>query len=152
MFGGAPILAIPWAYVQHDAARRHVEYPFGVIQRNEASLAGFRNYPYAAVVYGYQTPAGHAQSGTWWRHDSRLASLGAFAALLYGHMLDDPAALAQYKVLYLADFTHVSEGRAANIRRFVEQGGDLVASYATSLFDHPATQFGRRSRTSPPPP
>ena len=84
---------------------------FGVIGNNEASFAGFTNVPYAAVVHGYQTPLGHAQSGTWWRHDSTLASLGAFASLLYGHVqvsalteraLDEPSTLAKYKVLYMA--------------------------------------------------
>lgn len=160
MFGGAPILAIPWGYVQHPAARAYVEHPFGVIQRNEASFAGFTNVPYAAVVHNYQTPAGHASSGTWWKHDSKLASLGAFAALLYGHvqvsaategMLDDAATLAKYKVLYLADFTRLSEARAANIRRFVEQGGGLVTSYGTSLFDAQPGQAPFRTSMGPPP-
>ncbi len=159
MFGGAPILAIPWGYVQHPAARGYVEYPFGVIKRNESSLAGFTNYPYAAVVHGYQTPTGHAQSGTWWKHDSALSSLGAFAALLYGHVqvssiseraLDDPETLARYKVLYLADFTTLTEARVANIRQFVERGGGLVASYATSLFDTPADLLHRTSMQRPP--
>jgi hypothetical protein len=116
MFGGAPILALPWGYVHHAAARRYVEYPFGVLKRNEAEFAGFRNHPYAAVVYGYRSPPGHAQSGTGWSHDARAASLGAFAALLYGHVqvtsvdqgaLDDAARLAPYKVLYLADLAPV---------------------------------------------
>jgi hypothetical protein len=159
MFGGAPILAIPWGYVQHPAARRYVEYPFGVIKQNEASFAGFTNYPYAAVVYGHQTPAGHAQSGTWWKHDSRMASLGAFAALLYGHVqvsslseaaLDDPATLARYKVLYLADSTHLSAARVANVKQYVERGGGLVASYATSLFDAPVHQTPYRTSMGRP--
>lgn len=153
MFGGTPILALPWGYVQHPAYRRYVEQSFGVLKRNEAEFAGFRNYPYAAVVYGYRTPPGHAQRGTWWTHDSRSASLGAFAALLYGHVqaasidegaLDDPARLAQYKVLYLADLTHLSETRIANIKDFVRAGGGLVASYATSLFDAAAHRGRRR--------
>jgi hypothetical protein len=153
MFGGSPILALPWGYVQHPTARRYVEYPFGVLKRHEEEFAGFHNQPYAAVVYGYRTPPGHAQTGTWWRHDVRLASLGAFAALLYGHVqvssvdetaLDDAARLAPYKVLYLADFTHLSETRIANIKEFVRNGGGLVASYATSLFDARADRGNRQ--------
>ena len=153
MFGGSPILALPWGYVGHPAARRYVEYPFGVLKRHEAEFAGFRNEPYAAVVYGYRTPPGHAQTGTWWKHDVRSASLGAFAALLYGHVqvtsidesaLDDPARLAAYKVLYLADLTHISESRVANIKTFVRAGGGLVATYATSLFDAAADRSNRR--------
>lgn len=159
MFGGAPILAIPWGYVQHSAARGYVSEPFSVIAKNESSFAGFTNVGYAAVVHGYQTPRGQARNGTWWKHDSALASLGAFAALLYGHvqassiserLLDDPAALSRYKVLYLADFTQVTESRAANIREFVRRGGGLVASYGTSLFEAPPVSFSRTSMSRPP--
>lgn len=144
MFGGAPILALPWGYVRHAANRRYVEHAFGVLKRHEREFAGFTNYPYAAVVYGYRNPPGHARSGTWWKTDARLSSLGAFAACLYGHvqvssiherLLDDPARLRPYKVLYLADFTHLSEARAANIRQYVREGGGLVVTYSSSLFD-----------------
>jgi len=143
MFGGSPILALPWGYVQHAANRRFVEYPFGVLKQHEGEFAGFHNYPYAAVVYGYRTPPGHAQSGTWWGTDVRTSTLGAFAALLFGHvqvssvdesLLDDWAKLAAYKVLYLADIPYLPERRLANIKKFVREGGGLVASYATSLF------------------
>lgn len=156
MFGGAPILAIPWGYVQHEAARRYVEYPFGLIKENEPSLAGFVNEPYAAVVYGYQTPRGHEAGGTWWRHDGRMASLGAFAALLYGHvqvasvspaLLDDRESLAKYKVLYLADYAHLTPARIANVKQFVADGGGLVASYGTSLYDTPGERSARTGET-----
>jgi hypothetical protein len=142
MFGGGPILALPWGYVQHAANRRYVAEPFGVLKRHEAEFAGFRNYPYAAVVYGSNTPAGHAQSGWWWGSDTRSSTLGAFAALLYGHvqvasihesLLEDWAKLREYRVLYLADVGRISRERMANIKRFVAEGGGLVASYGTSL-------------------
>lgn len=144
MFGGAPILALPWGYVNHAANRAYVASPFGIMKQHEAEFAGFSNYPYAAVVYGYRTPAGHAQRGWWWNVDVRSSSRGAFAALLYGHvqvssihegLLDDLARLRSYKVLYLADLTCLSPQRVANIRQFVREGGGLVASYATSLYD-----------------
>ncbi len=144
MFGGAPILALPWGYVQHAANRGYVEYPFGVLQKNEPSFAGFRNSPYAAVVYGHRNPPGHEQSGWWWKTDVRTSSLGAFAALLYGHLqvasvhenlLDDVSKLQPYKVLFLADLSYLSPRRLDNIRQFVKEGGGLVATYAASLYD-----------------
>jgi type 1 glutamine amidotransferase len=144
MFGGASILAQPWGYVQHAAFRRFVEYPFGILKRNERDFTGATNYPYVAVVYGHQNPPGHAQRGTWWGTDARLSSLGAFAACLYGHvqvssvsetLLDDLQKIRPYRVLYLADVTHLSEKRIQNIKAFVREGGGLVASYASSLFD-----------------
>jgi hypothetical protein len=144
MFGGAPILALPWGYVNHAANRGYVAYPFGVLQQHEREFAGFHNYPYAAVVYADQTPTGHGESGWWWKTDVRTSSLGAFAACLYGHVqvasihehvLDDPARLSAYRVLYLADVPYLSETRIANIKRFVSDGGGLVVSYGSSLFD-----------------
>ena len=144
MFGGAPILALPWGYVNHAANRRFVAYAFGILKQHEPEFLGFRNYPYAAVVYGSRTPPGHAQSGWWWKTNVRLSSLGAFAACAYGHvqaasihesLLDDPEALRAYRVLYLADIPYLSEARIANIKQFVREGGGLVASYGASLFD-----------------
>jgi hypothetical protein len=148
MFGGSPILALPWGYIKHGVNRRFVEYPFGVVKQHEREFA-LPNYPYVAVVYGYRNPPGHAQTGTWWGVDVRTSTLGAFVALLYGHvqvssvdetLLDDAEKLAAYKVLYLADITFLSETRLANIKRFVREGGGLVASYATSLFEATAGQ------------
>ncbi len=144
MFGGAPIIAQPWAYLQHAENRRFVEYPFRVLKQHEAEFTGFRNYPYVAVVYADRNPRGHAQSGWWWKTDARTSSLGAFAACLYGHvqvssihegLLDKPEKLSAYRVLYLAGVADLSETRVKNIREFVRNGGGLVVSHASSLFD-----------------
>ncbi len=145
MFTGAPIIAQPYAYVNHPEYRRYVEYPFGVQAANEQYLSGFENYPYVAVVYGYQDPPGFSRQANWGRKvDVRSATLGAFAACLYGHVqvssvhetiLDQPKQLARYKVLYLASVPHLSKSRIDNIKRFVREGGGLVTSFGTSLYD-----------------
>ncbi len=144
MFGGAPILAQPWPYVHHAASRRFVEYPFRVLQQHEAEFAGYQNYPYAAVVWANRDPQGSPEKGWWWKTDARSSSLGAFAACLYGHvqvssihesLLDDFEKLRPYRVLYLAGVAHLSAARVANIQRFVREGGGLVVSYTSSLFD-----------------
>lgn len=145
MFTGAPIIAQPYAYVNHPEYRRYVEYPFSVQAANEQYLSGFENYPYVAVVYGYQDPPGFNQQANWGRKvDVRSATLGAFAACLYGHVqvssvhesiLDQPEQLARYKVLYLASIPHLSKSRIDNIKRFVREGGGLVTSFGTSLYD-----------------
>jgi Hypothetical glycosyl hydrolase 6 len=145
MFTGAAIVAQPYAYVTHPEYRRYVAYPFGVLAANEQDLAGFENYPYVAVVYGYRDPPGFARQANWNRKvDARSATLGAFAACLYGHVqvssvhetiLDQPERLARYKVLYLAGAPRLSKSRVENIKRFVRAGGGLVTSYAASLYD-----------------
>ena len=145
MFTGASIIAQPHAYVSHLEYRRYVTRPFGVLAANEQHLAGFENYPYVAVVYGYQDPPGFSRKANWDRKvDVRSATLGAFAACLYGHVqvssvhetiLDHPKRLARYKVLYLAGAPRLSKSRIENILRFVHTGGGLVTSYAASLYD-----------------
>lgn len=144
MFGGAPVIAQPTGYLVHAENRRFVSEPFALLARYEADNSGFTNVPYVAVVWAEHDPPDHAKSGWWWKADARSATLGAFAACLYRHLqvssvldriLDDPAALARYRVLYLADIVHLSERRVANIKEFVRNGGGLIASYATSLYD-----------------
>ena len=145
MFTGASIIAQPYAYVNHPEYRRYVEYPFSVQAANEQYLSGFENYPYVAVVYGYQDPPGFNQQANWGRKvDVRSATLGAYAACLYGHVqvssvhesiLDQPKQLARYKVLYLASIPYLSKSRIENIKHFVREGGGLVTSFGTSLYD-----------------
>ncbi len=142
-FGGAPIVAQPYGYVTDPENRRWTSFPFSVLKEHEKDFADFENVPYAAVVYADRDPSGHAQKGWFWDADVRSSTLGAFAACLYGHVqvssipeviLDQPEKLARYRVLYLADVPHLTPQRVQNIKRFVENGGGLLASYATSLF------------------
>lgn len=144
IFGGGPIISQPYAFVDQPEMRHFVAYPFGLLAAEEQYFRGFTSYPHVAVVYGFQDPPGHARRGWWWKADVRSSSLGAFAACLYRHLqvssvledlLDQPERLMQYNVLYLADIPYLSPRQIGNISRFVEQGGGLVVSYATSLYD-----------------
>ncbi|HUU27902.1 MAG TPA: alpha-amylase family protein [archaeon] len=144
MFGGGPIISQPYAFVAQPEKRRFVKDPFSILAAGERYFQGFKNYPYVAVVYGFQDPPEHARRGWWWNADVRASTLGAFAACLYRHLqvssvlenlLDQPERLIEYKVLYLADIPHLSPRRIENIRQFVRQGGGLVVSYAASLYD-----------------
>jgi hypothetical protein len=151
-FGGAPIIAQPTGYVT-DATNRHwVSDAFSTLERNQADFAGFENVPYVGVVYADRDPPGHAQKGWFWKADVRSATLGAFAACLHGHiqvssipvsLLDDPAKLARYRVIYLADVPHLSPHQVENLRHYVENGGGLLAGYSTSLYDE---KGGRQDR------
>ena len=152
MFGGGPIISQPYAFLDEPQKRSIVADPFAVLAGNENLFQGFTNYPYVAVVYGSESPAGHAQRGWWWQADVRSSSLGAFAACLYRHLqvssvleaiLDKPDQLQHYKVLYLADIPYLSAQRIENLKRFVGQGGALIASYAVSRFDSSGRKMDR---------
>ncbi|HVU23187.1 MAG TPA: alpha-amylase family protein [Opitutus sp.] len=142
-FGGAPILAQPTGYVTDPTNRHWVTSAFAVLEKHERDFAGFENVPDVAVVYADRDPPGHAQKGWFWSADVRAATLGAFAACLYGHvqvasipvsLLDRPEQLARYRVVYLADVPSLSPQQVANLKQFVENGGGLVASYDASLY------------------
>jgi hypothetical protein len=144
MFGGAPIISQPYPYIGDKKNRQFVAYPFKIIQDNEGLFTTMKNEPYVAVVYSSFDPPGHARAGWWWKADARSATLGAFAACLYGHiqvtsampsLLDNPSQLSKYKVVYLADNVYLSDQQVKNIRDFVFNGGGLIAGYATSLYN-----------------
>jgi hypothetical protein len=143
-FGGAPIIAQPYAYVTEPENRRWVSVPFSVLQHSERELQGAENVPYVGVVQATRNPTGHAQTGWFWSADVRSSTLGAFAACLYGHvqvssvpqsLLDEPEKMARYRVLYLADVPQLTPGRRENLERFVGNGGGLLACFGTSLYD-----------------
>ena len=144
MFGGIPIISQPYAYVADKRNRKFVADPFKLMSNNEKMLAGLKSEPYVAVVYSSFNPDGHAKENWWWEADARSATLGAFAACLYNHiqvtstltsLLDNPKQLSQYKIVYLADNVFLSDNQIRNLKQFVSDGGGLIASYSTSLYD-----------------
>jgi hypothetical protein len=150
MFGGAPIISQPYPYIYGKVNREFVSNPFSLMSRNEALLGSMKNIPFAAVVYSFDNPEGHAKSSWWWKADTRSATLGAFAACLYNHiqvtsampsLLNDPELLSRFRVLYLADNVSLSDKQVANIKDFVSKGGGLIVSYSTSLYDNEGKQM-----------
>jgi hypothetical protein len=152
MFGGAPIISQPYPYIDETDNRQFVSRPFKIIGDNEQLISKMKNLPYVAVIYGVYDPENHAKENWWWKADTRSATLGAFAACLYGHiqvtsampsLLDDPGQLAKYRILYLADNTYITNRQVRNITEYVKNGGSLMACYATSLYD----SSGKRSKS-----
>jgi hypothetical protein len=149
MFGGTPIISQPYPYVDEKKNRQFVTYPFSIINKNEKLFSTLKNEPYVAVIYSSLNPQGHAKAGWWWKADARSATLGAFAACLYGHvqvssamntLLDHPDQLSKYKVIYLADNVCLTDQQTKNIKQFVHDGGGLIAGYSTSLYNKDSTR------------
>ncbi len=146
MYGGGSIIAQPTGYVTDTENKKYISEPFGLIKKHEAVLKGMENYPYVGVVFGYDSPPEHARKGgiLGGEGNARTAARGAFAACLNEHVqvssisefvLDDPEKLRKYPVLYLASVPVLSEKRVRNIMEYVRNGGCLIATHATSLFD-----------------
>jgi len=143
-FGGSPILYHTCFFVDHPESRKLVKEAFTIFDANEKYIKGFRPYEFCAVAWNNSDPPGHAQNGYLWDLNARLNSLGSFAECLNNyvqttslllHDLDDINILKKYKVLYLPDICYLTDKQIANITYFVENGGGLIMTYATSLYD-----------------
>jgi len=162
-FGGGPIIFKGYEFVRKSNDREILRRPFSILARHERCFQGVENAPYAAVVWSGSDTGRVAESMV---TDSRSPSLGAFAACLHRHvqvtsalpdLLDDPARLGRYRVVYLADVPHMSPARMHNLRAFVSAGGGLVASHGCSLYrsvgqaqDRPVHLFGLGFPKPPP--
>jgi hypothetical protein len=143
-FGGSPVLYHTYFFTGYPESRKPVTEAFKIIEKNNAFLNGYYPEKYCAVVWNDKDPAGHASKGYLWDTDARSSSLGAFSACLKNHIqttsllkidLDNPEILNSYKVLYLPDICYLTESQIRNVTSFVENGGGLVMSYSTSLYD-----------------
>ncbi|MCX6901096.1 MAG: hypothetical protein NT105_20675 [Verrucomicrobia bacterium] len=143
MFGGGPIVYSAYQFVRKTNDREILRRPFGIIARHEDCFQGVENLSFVAVVWGSggATTSGHHPERP--TANVRSSTLGAFAACLRRHvqvasvlqdLLDDPARLARYKVVYLAGVPHLTTTQIRNLRDFVAAGGGLVVSHDCSLW------------------
>ncbi|MFC2125700.1 beta-galactosidase trimerization domain-containing protein [Bacteroidota bacterium] len=143
-FGGSPILYHTYFFVNHPEGRGPIKEAFRVLDENSSYIENFNPYNYCAVVWNHTDPPGHDFDGWLWETNARNSTSGAFAACIHNHVqatsllkgdLDNPDILSRYKVLYLPDICYISDTQAENIKNFVNNGGGLVMTYATSLYD-----------------
>jgi hypothetical protein len=151
MFTGASIVAKPNPYLHTQRGREYIKYPFSILDDNAENYVGFENYPFVLTIMEPRRKWGnrilkHAQDRYAIFHDLKMIEnhLGAFSCLLYGHVqvcsalrdvLEHPEFLAKYKVIYLPDIPYLSESQIKGIKTYVINGGNLVVSFLTSLYD-----------------
>ena len=116
--------------------------------RNQRSLAR------VAMVYSQQTASYYGGEDA--RAKVEDPALGFYQALVearipfemvHDHLLD-PEHIDRFKTLILPNIAALSTQQCAQIRAFVEQGGSVVATYETSLYDEwgvRRTDFGLAS-------
>ncbi len=136
----------------------HLQDIFTEIERREPYLLGAEPVYYAGLYHSQKareldevlnqtepptpslTPKSNANAGP---SDLLPSLMGAFKAMTEAHIpvqfLDDrPASFAtlpRYKVVYLPNILTISAEEADALRAYVRDGGGLVATGATSLFD-----------------
>jgi hypothetical protein len=119
----------------YDWHYRHERY-----LRNERSLAR------VALLHSEQTEAFHPGMADGARHADHV--LGMYQALVEARVPFDmvhealltPDRLDQYRLLVLADAAALSVPQCEAIRRYLQRGGSLIATFATSLFDEVGVQ------------
>jgi hypothetical protein len=103
--------------------------------RNKASMAR------VGMVYSEQT--NQKYGGKPWQQRSNEHELGMYHALVEDHMpfemvndkLLDEEHLKPFRLLVLPNIAALSDDQCTQLKRFVENGGSVVATFETSLYD-----------------
>jgi Hypothetical glycosyl hydrolase 6/Beta-galactosidase trimerisation domain len=122
-----------WLSVVEDIYKWHYENERHL--RNEASLAR------VGMVYSQQTAAFYGGENA--RAKVENPSLGFYQALVEARIpfemvhdeLLDPEHLAAFRTLILPNIAALSEKQCGQLRQYVDGGGNLVATWETSLYD-----------------
>jgi hypothetical protein len=143
-FGGSPILYHTYFFVDHPESRGIIKEAFRILDENDKYIKDFSSDKFCAVIWNNTDPPGHAVKEWLWDTNARLNSLGSFSACIHNHIqttsmlkqdLDNIDILKKYKVLFLPDICYLTDKQVTNITKFVEDGGGLVMTYATSLYE-----------------
>lgn len=122
------------------------EYPYGTLKEIfaeiESKRTSFAGEPqrHAAIYYSWKTRDAYGRSD---QARFQLPIMGAYKALIESHidvafLFDEDvsaASLAQYPVIVLPNVAILSEEEAALFTEYVRNGGTLLASFDTSLYD-----------------
>ena len=119
--------------------------------KNERYLRNTAPMARVGMVYSEQTDSKYG--GKPWQERNREHASGMYHALVEDHMpfdmvndqLLDADHPQPYKLLVLPNIAALSDAQCAQLRKFVEDGGSLVATFETSLYDEqgmPRSNFG----------
>ena len=138
-YGAAPSIAV----IQPPNLREAVEQGLDEVKKRKPWLTHKKPEPWAALVMSDNTRNFYGRSPGLVEERYMANVLGAFRAGVEEHLpvtiINDwnlnPADLAPYKLLILANTACLDDAQIAAVDQFVRAGGGLVASLDTSLFD-----------------
>lgn len=128
-----------------------VEKMYQSYHKNERYLRNTAPIARVGMIYSEQTDRKYG--GKPWQAASREHALGMYHALVEDHMpfemvndkLLDAEHLKPFKLLVLPNIAALSNAQCDQLRKFVEEGGSIVATFETSLYDeegNPRSNFG----------
>ncbi|MBC7826620.1 MAG: beta-galactosidase trimerization domain-containing protein [Chitinophagaceae bacterium] len=120
---------------------KSVEEIYQGYYKNERYLRNIAPMARVGMVYSEQTD--HKYGGKPWQQKSNEHSLGMYHALVEGRIpfemvndkLLDAQHLKAFKLLVLPNIASLSEAQCDQLRKFVDSGGSIVATFETSLYD-----------------
>ena len=138
-YGASPSIAV----AQPSQLQQELYHCMDEVQRCKPWLTHKSPEPWAAMVMSDNTRNFYGRSAGQVEERYMAAVFGTFRAAVEEHLpvtvINDwnltPADLAKYKVLILPNTACLDDAQTAAIEQFVRNGGGLVASLDTSLFD-----------------
>ena len=117
-----------------------VEKIYEVLYRNEKYLRNVKPIARVGLVFSEQTRNYGAEK---WQQRSGDHSSGMYHSLIEARMpfemvndrMLNQEYLKPYRLLILPNIAQLSDEQCGHLRKFVENGGSLVATYETSLYD-----------------
>jgi hypothetical protein len=117
-----------------------VEKIYKIHYRNEKYLRNTAPLARVAMVFSERNVNYGSES---WQENRGDHELGMYHLMIESGVpfemvndrLMDPEHLQPYRLLVLPNIVNLSDKQCAQLRRFVEQGGSLVATFETSLYD-----------------
>lgn len=148
--GATPIIETLQSYLYDTTGLASIKELFTHMQRNEELYTSFTPVPHVALLISTVTAQRFSsyeqknRSGHW----DNSYFCGAFTALTHAHqqfnvLLDQDINsndLEKYRVLFLPNITCLSDAQIEAIKKFVQNGGGLIATHHTSLFDENGKQ------------
>jgi hypothetical protein len=129
------------AYLYDKRWMDTVSNMYQVYYRGEKYLRNISCMARVGLVYSEQTDRNYGSKP--WQQKGRDHSNGMYHALVEGRVpfemvndrLFDPEHLKDYKLLILPNIAALSDRQCDQLRKFVEGGGSLVATFETSLYN-----------------
>jgi len=129
------------AFIDDKRWMNAVEKMYTAYYKNERYLRNTAPMARVGLVYSEQTDQKYG--GKPWQQKSNEHSLGMYHALVEDRIpfemvndkLLDTEHLKAFKLLILPNIAALSDAQCDQLRKFVEGGGSLVATFETSLYD-----------------
>lgn len=140
--GGSPLIAAGGRLYYDTRGVEHVREVYDFQEENAELYADLEPEPFVALPYSQTTAERFSLADPinrynvpWVAAHDLLQSVNIQPNPVFEPLLDNPAGLAEYPVLYLPNVAALTPRQQDNIRRYVEAGGGLVAAGITAATD-----------------